>query len=66
MTAEENLARLKKTAILMSFVKKQNGSWGHDEWVSLCEDITAKGYDPIDFDQVGVLLEEKKAKYLNT
>ncbi|MDC7218957.1 MAG: hypothetical protein PQJ59_03390 [Spirochaetales bacterium] len=65
MTAQENLAKLKKTSILMNFVKKNNGAWGHDQWETLCEAISSKGYKPIDFDQVGVALEEKKSKFLN-
>jgi len=66
MTAQENLTKLKKTTLLMNFVKKNNGEWNHDQWEELCGKITAKGYDPIDFDQVGLILEEKKSKFQNS
>jgi len=66
MTAKENLAKLKKTSILMNFVKKQEGKWNHQQWLELCELLKEKGYTPIDFDEVGILLEEKKEKYLES
>lgn len=59
---EKNLKALKKTVILTNFVKKNNGSWDHSMWEELCASI-AKKYSPIDFDQVGLLLEDKKAAY---
>lgn len=61
---EENLKKLARTSILMNFVKKNQGSWDHLMWEELCNVITAKGYSPIDFDQVGLLLEQKKEAYL--
>jgi hypothetical protein len=64
MTKQENLTKLKKTSILMNFVKKNNGAWEHDQWEDLCQTITSKGYNPIDFDLVGIALEEKKTKFL--
>lgn len=65
MTAKENLAKLKKSSIPMSFVKKQKGNWDHQEWLNFCTQIKEKGYDPIDLDQVGLILEDKKKKFLN-
>lgn len=61
--AEQNLAKLRKTAMAMNFVKKSEGQWNHDDWIGFIESIKAKGYDPIDEDQVGLLLEEKKEAY---
>ena len=58
-----NLAKLAKTSTLMNFVKRNQGSWDHTMWEEFCEKITKK-YSPIDLDKVGVLLEEKKLKYL--
>jgi len=60
---EGNLKRLKKTTVLMNFVKKNKGCWEHGEWLGLCDSINKK-YSPIDYDQVGLVLEEKKAAYL--
>ncbi|MDA3850264.1 MAG: hypothetical protein PF447_03250 [Spirochaetaceae bacterium] len=64
MSNEENLTKLKKTSILMNFIKKNQGQWDHQQWLELCETIKDKGYDPIDLDQVGLILEEKKKKFL--
>ena len=58
-----NLAKLAKTSTLMNFVKKNHGSWDHQMWEDFCVKITKK-YSPIDLDKVGLLLEEKKSKYL--
>lgn len=63
---EENLKKLAKTSILMNFVKKNHGSWDHQMWVDLCEKIKKKGYTPIDCDQVGILLEEKKETFFKS
>ena len=56
--SEKNLKKLKKTGIPMNFVKKVNGVWDHDMWLEFCDTLDKKGYTPIDFDQVGILLEE--------
>ena len=62
---EENLKKLSRTTTLMNFVKKNNGSWDHHMWEALCKKISKK-YSPIDFDQVGLLLEQKKTAYFNS
>ena len=62
---DENLKKLARTSILMNFVKKNHGSWDHSMWEELCEKIAEK-YSPIDFDQIGMLLEEKKSRYLDS
>jgi hypothetical protein len=61
---EKNLKKLSRTPILMNFVKKNDACWDHDQWVELCATLEAKGYKPIDFNEVGTLLEKKKETYL--
>ena len=61
---ETNLKKLAKTSLLMNFVKKNDGNWNHAQWVGLLEALKTKGYTPIDADQVGLLLEDKKEVYL--
>lgn len=61
---EDNLKKVAKGALLANFVKKNKGSWDHVQWLELLENLKAKGYYPIDEDQVGLLLEKKKAEYL--
>lgn len=61
---ETNLEKLAKTSILMNFIKKNDGKWNHDQWLELLEKLAKKGYKPIDPDQVGLLLEQKKEVYL--
>jgi len=63
-TAEANLKKLSRTAIPMNFVKKFDGVWNHEQWLEFCDSLEAKKYTPICFDQVGLLLEKKKADYL--
>jgi len=63
MTKEEsNLKRLEKSNLVANFVKKCNGEWDHEEWLTFCDSIKAKGYFPIDLDQVGLLLEKQKSE----
>lgn len=62
---EKNLKRLRRTPIPMNFVKKVNGVWDHNQWEEFCAMLEEKGYTPIDFDQVGLLLEEKKVTFLS-
>ncbi len=59
LTAAASLKKLTGTVLLTNFVKKNNGSWGHEEWVALTEKVLAK-YPNIDLDQVGVALEAKR------
>lgn len=63
-TPEENLKKLSKTSILKTFVVKNDGEWNHQKWLEFCSYLEEKGYGPVDFDQVGLLLEKKKAEYL--
>ncbi|OHD66508.1 MAG: hypothetical protein A2101_02210 [Spirochaetes bacterium GWF2_52_7] len=60
---EDNLRRLVESGILVDFVKKNNGSWDHSKWLGLCDEISVKGYLPIDLDQVGLALEQEKSFY---
>ncbi len=62
LTAEASLKKLVGSVTLTNFVKKNNGSWGHEEWIALTEKVLAK-YPNIDLDQVGVALEAKKAAF---
>ena len=61
-TAEENLKRLGESGILDDFIVRNGGNWDHQAWLGLCTEIEAKGYAPIDFDQVGLMLEGKRAR----
>jgi hypothetical protein len=60
-SAAENLKRLAKSQILDDFIERTDCCWNHQAWLDLCAEIEAKGYAPIDFDQVGLILEDKKA-----
>ncbi len=59
----ENLKKLSRTNIVMNFIKKHNGCWNHQAWLEFCGTIQSNGYTPIDFDQVGLLLEAEKNAY---
>ncbi|MFZ2656733.1 MAG: response regulator [Victivallales bacterium] len=64
-TAKENIQRLGRTSILEDFARENDNHWDHQKWLGLCERITNKGFSPIDFDHVGLMLEEVKARYPN-
>lgn len=63
---DSNLKKLKRSPIPMTFVKKQKGSWNHQNWLDFLEYLKEKQYFPIDTDKVGLLLEEKKKQYLES
>jgi hypothetical protein len=60
---DDNLKKLSSKTIAMNFVKKNKGEWDHQKWLSFCADLEEKGYFPLNLDQVGLLLEKKKAEY---
>lgn len=62
--AESNLKKLTKSPIPMNFVKKNNATWNHQDWLNFLEYLKEKNYFPIDTDKVGLLLEEKKAQFI--
>ncbi len=59
----ENLKTLAESNILADFVKEHDGKWDHQAWLDFCDDITEKGYSPIEFDQAGILLETQRTFY---
>lgn len=65
LSKANNLENLEKSGKLEEFVRKTNGSWDHQMWLDLCAEISLGGYEPIDLDQVGVLLEKHKAVYIS-
>lgn len=64
-TKECNLARLAKSGILNNFVASNKGLWDHEKWLNLCDEISKQDLTPIDYDQVGIILEKNKADYFN-
>lgn len=61
--AEFNLKRLEKTTLPIDFVRAHSGEWDHQAWLEFCASLEDNGYTPIDLDQVGLLLEQKKMEY---
>ena len=60
---EANIRKLAASTVLDDFVTATNGCWDHQGWLNLVGSLRGQGYDPIDMDQVGLLLEDKKAKF---
>jgi hypothetical protein len=60
---QDNLLRLTESEMPMDFVKKHNGEWDHFSWLDFCHSLDEEGYSPINLDQVGLLLEEKRTEY---
>ena len=61
---ESNYKKLRRSPIAMNFVKRHQGNWNHQDWLGFLYYLKEKGYMPVNTDQVGLLLEEKKAQYL--
>lgn len=59
-----NLSRLANSGLLDNFVTSNKGQWDNDKWLDLCDEISKQDFTPIDYDQVGLILENKKAEYL--
>ena len=64
ISKESNLKRLAGSPIIADFVKRTHCEWNHQDWLALLGEIKEKGFDPIDSDQVGLLLEERRAQIL--
>ncbi len=60
---EVNLSRLSKSPILLNFIHDNSGEWDHMAWLGLCDKIEKAGFAPIDFDKVGLMLEDLKAEF---
>ena len=63
---EDNLKKLAASKLVTDFVKKNNGEWNHQKWLDFCAFLEQKGYCPINLDQVGLLLEKKKAEFFES
>lgn len=61
----DNLRKLEQLGILDRFVKENNGMWDHQKWIDLCALIDRQELGPVDFDKVGLILEEKKSRYFS-
>lgn len=64
MTVDDNLKKLAASRVPSTFVKEHDGVWDHAGWLQFLDILKAKGYDPIDPDRAGLILEDAKAKYL--
>ena len=60
----ENLKKLSDSSIVVNFVEDNKGCWNHQTWTDFCGTLAKEGFTPIDFEQVGVLLEIQKASYI--
>ncbi|MBR2425360.1 MAG: hypothetical protein IKB16_01335 [Lentisphaeria bacterium] len=64
MTVDDNLKKLAASRVPSKFVKEHEGTWDHAGWLQFLDILKTKGYDPIDPDRAGLILEDAKAKYL--
>lgn len=63
-TVDDNLKKLAASRLPANFVKAHDGAWDHAGWLEFLDILKEKGYDPIDPDRAGLILEDAKAKYL--
>jgi hypothetical protein len=45
------------------WVQAHNGTWNHDDWLSLLEALQRSPFWPLEPDEVGRTLEEEKVKW---
>jgi uncharacterized Zn finger protein (UPF0148 family) len=50
-------------SLLDAFVRRQNGSWNHEDWLGLLDQLKNAGFAPIDEARVGCLLEERRDQW---
>jgi len=62
-SAEINIIRFSKTNLARDFVLAHNGAWDHQAWLDFCAEIEDKGFTPINLNDVGLILEQKKSEY---
>ena len=62
---EKNLKRLEESELPWNFVVANKSTWDHAKWLEFVEDIKNKGFDPIDLNAVGMVLERLKLEYRN-
>ena len=46
--------------MLRNFVKDHPQGWGHEEWLGLLADISARGLTPVDGDEIGRMVEKER------
>jgi hypothetical protein len=57
-------ARLRRDpSLLDAFVRRQNGSWDHQDWLGLLDQLRNAGFAPIDEARVGCLLEQRRDQW---
>ena len=61
---DDATARLRRDpSLLDAFVRRQNGSWNHEDWLGLLDQLRNAGFAPIDEARVGCLLEERRDQW---
>jgi len=66
MNSQVETEKLVKSRILITFVREHNQVWNHQDWLDLLSEVRKKGYNTLSDDEIGVLLENEKAKQLNS
>jgi hypothetical protein len=62
---EDDLNKLEKFCRIENFVKKNTDRWDHQTWLEFCAEIAEGGFEPIDFDHIGLILENHKTAFLS-
>lgn len=57
----ENLDRWIASGAPRRWVAEHGGTWGHNDWLNLVEELRGSGYWPMNLDAVGAALEKCKA-----
>ena len=60
----DNLRRWRESGQPRQWVKAHQGSWNHDDWLALLDELKHSSYWPMQPDAVGLVLEETKCEWL--
>jgi hypothetical protein len=60
----ENLRRWQTTGQARAWVEARRGSWNHDDWLALLEELRRSSYWPLRPEEVGLALEDAKREWL--
>ena len=60
----ENLRRWRESGQARTWVEAHQGSWNHEDWLKLLDDLQRSSFWPMQPDAVGLVLEDTKREWL--
>jgi hypothetical protein len=60
----DNLRRWRESGAARTWVEARKGSWNHEDWLTLLEELKRSSFWPMQPDAVGLILEDAKREWL--